>query len=97
MSATPAYFKLLSDAEGTTLRDEIRRLIEDRNKFAHGDLFVNVLENYAVELRFYEDGTQFLRVTDQTVTESLSRALRCRENLWKLHHNFGTDLQTAIL
>ncbi len=97
ISASPAYFKGLSDAEGTTLRDEIRRLIEDRNKFAHGDLFVNVLENYAVELRFYTDGTQFLRVTDQTVMESLSRALRCRETLWKLHHNFGTDLQTTIL
>jgi hypothetical protein len=97
MSATPAYFKLLSDAEGKALRDEIRRLIEDRNKFAHGDLFVNVRENYVVEIRFYDDGTQFLRVTDQTVTESLARALRCRETLWKLHHSFGTDLQTTIL
>jgi hypothetical protein len=97
MVSVPKYFETLSDNEGKTLRDEIKKLIEDRNKFAHGDLFVNVSEDYAVELRYYEDGSHFLRITEQGIAESLARALRCRETLWKLHHNFGTDLQTTVV
>lgn len=97
MAAVPSYFTLLSDSDGKILRKEIHQLINDRNKFAHGDLFVTVSENYAVDLRYQENGTQYLRITEQTVTESLSRAWRCRETLWKLHSNFGTDLQTAVL
>lgn len=97
MSAEPSYFKQISEDDGKTLRDDVKRLVEDRNKFAHGDLFVNVPEEYAVDLRYQKDGTQNLRITDQTVAESLSRALRCRETLWMLHKNFGTDLQTAVI
>ncbi|TKB90128.1 MAG: hypothetical protein E8D41_12245 [Nitrospira sp.] len=96
MAAEPAYFMQLLDGDQKTLRNEIHALIEDRNKFAHGDLIVNVPESYAVDLRYYESGTKFLRITDQVLNELLARALRCRENLWKLHSNFGTDLKTAV-
>lgn len=97
MSAEPSYFEQLLEGDKITLRNEIHALIEDRNKFAHGDLIVNVPENYAVDLRYYEGGTKYLRITDQVLNESLTRGLRCRDTLWKLHSNFGTDLQTAVL
>ena len=97
MSELPSYFEKLSEEERKTLRKEIHELIKDRNRFVNGDLFVNVADNYAVDLRYYEGGTHYLRITDQILTESLARALRCREALWRLHSNFGTDLQTAVI
>ena len=97
MSAVPSYFEQLLEDDKKTLRKEIHALIEDRNKFAHGDLFVNVPESYVVDLRYYEDGTKYLRITDHLLNELLARALRCRQTLWTLHSHFGTDLQTAVL
>jgi hypothetical protein len=97
MSSVGPYFEQLSDDDGETLRRDIKMLIEERNKFAHGDLIVDVAEDYAVKLRYYQDGTKYLRVTDVYLNDLLARALRSRETLFVLHTRFGTDLQTMVV
>lgn len=97
MSEVPSYFGRLSDAEGKKLRNDIHDLIEDRNKFAHGDLIVSVAESYGIYLRYYKDGTQYLRTTNESLNDLINLARKCRETLWMLHDNFGTDIHTTVV
>jgi hypothetical protein len=97
MSEVSWYFGSLSEADGSTLRTDIKTLIEERNKFAHGDLIVDVANDYVVVLRYYQDGIKYLRITDQLLNDLLEIAQRCRETLWNLHKRFGTDIETMVV
>lgn len=93
MSTVPEYFTGLSEGDAKKLREELHSLINDRNKFAHGDLFVDGRDR-SVLLRYYEGGTKYMTVTEQFLNDLLERAFRTRETLFSLHSSFGTDLQT---
>ena len=97
MSDVPAYFDLLSAEAASNFRKDLKDVIGQRNKFAHGDLIVDVGNNYGVLLRYFEDGTKYLPVTGDVVEDVLSKALECRKTLWDLHSRFGTDIQTTVL
>ncbi len=96
MSSEPNYFSQLSAEEAKKLREELHALLNDRNKFAHGDLMVDA-SDYSVAIRYYESGTKYMKVTNEFLNQLIGRALRSREVLFNLHQSFGTDLQTAVL
>jgi hypothetical protein len=96
MKSEPPYFASLDEQSAKELRADIKDLNDDRNKFAHGDLFVDARNN-SVVLRYYESGTKYLVVNSTSVGSLLTRAARARERLWALHSKFGTDLCAAQL
>ena len=93
MTSKPDYFAELAEPAGKKLREELHSLINDRNKFAHGDLFVDA-SDHSVLLRHYEAGTKYAKVTDAFLNDLIGKAFRSRETLFKLHSRFGTDLKT---
>jgi hypothetical protein len=93
MTKVPNYFQQLSDGQMRKLREELKSVFDDRNKLAHGDLFVDV-KDWTVRLRYYEDGTKYLTVTEAFLNGIIERASRSRQTLFQLHSQFGTDLQT---
>lgn len=96
MGSEAAYFSTLDSQSAKELRSDIKDLNDDRNKFAHGDLFVNARDNPVV-LRYYEAGTKYVTVDSTSVDSLLVRAIRARERLWALHSRFGADLRAAQL
>jgi hypothetical protein len=93
MTSQPGYFAELTEPLLKKLREELHSLINDRNKFAHGDLFVDARDD-SVLLRYYEAGTKYAKITEAFLNDLIGRAFRSRETLFKLHARFGTDLTT---
>ncbi len=96
MESAAQYFEPLGAAVGGELRRDIKDLNDHRNRFAHGDLFVDARDN-SVLLRYSEGGTKYMRVDEAMVASLLERAGKARERLWLLHDGFGTSIQTAVL
>lgn len=91
MSAAPEYFETLAEEERKRLRTQIKELNEHRNKFAHGDLFIDARDVSAM-LRHYNNGTKFLTVTDAFISTVLADARWSRQTLLDLRRRF--DLAT---
>ena len=79
-----SYFASLSDTDGKELRRDLRKVISDRNKFAHGEMFVDA-NNLAVTVQYFEDGTKTKEVNESWVSEMLLRSHEVRDTLMKLH------------
>jgi hypothetical protein len=78
MQTVPTYFSILDSSRSSSLRSDIKDLFDDRNKFAHGDLFVE-LQNRSMRLRYYEAGTKWVTVDQEFLERLIGRALRSRE------------------
>jgi hypothetical protein len=86
----PEYFKILNNEQLTELKRDIKELMDDRNKFAHGDLFVDGQE-FHVELRYYENGTKWLQVNHDYFNGLIEKAFRSSKSLQNLHKTFKSD------
>lgn len=64
---------VLSDAERKQLLTSLQRLMNDRNKFAHGDLYVDV-QSGQILLRYFEGGQKQMYLDERHIEEILGNA-----------------------
>ena len=83
MKSKPKYFAGL-EADSKKLLTDLKALMEERNKFAHRDLFF-VGHDYSMKFRRYDGGAKYDPITEQSWSDFLESAFRCRETLEKLN------------
>ena len=96
METVRDYFSPLNESQQKSLRKDIYELFNDRNKFAHGDIFVNA-QDLTVWLRYYEAGTKFIAIDQPFLERLFGCALLAKDELLKLHNQFEPSIDTGAL
>jgi hypothetical protein len=78
---------VLNDAESKLLRREISSIIEMRNIFAHGHIYIDA-QDFSVYIKHYQSGPKEVKITKATLDEYIKKCDTC--------HRIMSELNTFV-
>ncbi|GBE36211.1 hypothetical protein BMS3Bbin07_00355 [bacterium BMS3Bbin07] len=86
----PSLSEVFSNEENKDLRRQINELILNRDKFAHGNIFIDA-ENDKVIIQYYSRGKRETEISPEVISEITKSADFIKDKLHVLNDYFRTN------